>query len=73
MILYSIIAILAAFLSGYIIGKRYGWQMGYKEAEAAMPLKIRQQSLEAGKCTICQGLWLKVGDYDKLSRDLDTL
>lgn len=73
MILYIIVGIVTAFLLGYIVGKHYGWEKGYIEAEAIVPLELRQQSLEKGKCLICAGSWGKERNYENFSRDLDTL
>ena len=48
MIIYVIFGMLAAFLLGYILGKYHGWEKGYQEAAATLPLELRQQSLEEG-------------------------
>ncbi len=64
---------LLAFLVGYSIGKRQGREAGYREAESVMPLKLRQQSLEAGKCIICDEFWAKTSNYEISCRDLNTL
>lgn len=67
------LGICVSFLLGYILGKRNGWQEGYREAEAIVPLDIRQQSLEKGKCIICDENWIKTASFENSSRDLDTL
>ncbi|WP_425060970.1 hypothetical protein SCACP_17360 [Sporomusa carbonis] len=72
-ILFIVISVLLVFLLGYVIGKRQGWAAGCQETEAVMPLKIRQQSLEEGKCIICSEHWTKMFNYEKISRDLDIL
>lgn len=59
MIIYITVSMLLAFLVGYIWGKRRGRAAGYLEAEAAVPLTLRQQSLEQGQCVLCQEYWLK--------------
>lgn len=72
MILYVVIISLVTFLVGYSIGKRQGREIGYHEAESVMPLKLRQQSFEAGKCVICNEFWTKTSNYEIFSRDLNT-
>lgn len=72
MMLY-VIFILVAFLLGYIAGKQHGRKKGYKEAAAVVPLELRLQSLEKGKCIICASSWEKSRIYENFSRDLDTL
>ncbi|BBB93090.1 MAG TPA: hypothetical protein PKA28_01350 [Methylomusa anaerophila] len=52
-----IIAVIAAFLLGYIAGKYQGRVIGRKEAAAELPLLMRQKSLESGRCLICQELF----------------
>lgn len=73
MIFYIIIGSLFAFLLGYCMGKQQGWKSGYREAEVLMPLKLRQDSLEAGKCVICDENWVKASQCEIFSRDVDTL
>ena len=73
MITYVIFGILVAFLLGYIVGKQHGWEKGYQEAAAVVPLEIRQQSFEEGKCIICASCWAEARNYENFSRDLDTL
>ncbi len=73
MIIYVIIGSLFVFLVGYVIGKRHGWKCGYNEAEAIAPLEIRRQSLENGKCIICEELWVRTRNCEISSRELDTL
>lgn len=73
MIFYIIIGSLFTFLLGYCMGKRQGWKSGYREAEVLMPLKLRQASLEAGKCVICDENWTKASQCEIFSRDGDTL
>ncbi|MDF2500704.1 MAG: hypothetical protein K0Q77_1418 [Anaerosporomusa subterranea] len=43
-----------AFIAGYGLGKRNGWKNGFAEAEAMVPLRLRQESCELGKCVLCQ-------------------
>lgn len=73
MMLYITIGMLLAFLLGYIWGKHRGWLAGCSETEAAIPLKLRQQSLEQGKCVICDECWMKLVGDNNNSRDLGTL
>ncbi len=73
MITYAIIGILIAFLVGYITGKRQGLAAGYRDAEATLPLKIRQQSLEQGKCIICEDFLIRTTKSENFSREMDTL
>jgi hypothetical protein len=73
MVIYLTIVILMAFLAGYVIGKRYGWEKGYNKAQAVVPLEMRQQSLEHGKCIICDGLWAEARKCEIYRRELDTL
>lgn len=73
MITYTIIGILIAFLAGYIAGKHQGFAAGYRDAEATLPLKIRQQSLEQGKCVICDDFWIRTTKSENFSREMDTL
>jgi len=73
MIIYVIFGMLAAFLLGYILGKYHGWEKGYQEAAATLPLELRQQSLEEGKCVICAECWTKTSNRENFSRDLNTL
>jgi hypothetical protein len=61
------------FLLGYIIGKHQGWKKGYKQAEVVIPLEMRQQSLENGRCIICAELWANTRKCEIYSRELDTL
>ncbi|HWR07346.1 hypothetical protein [Sporomusa sp.] len=65
MIVYIVLSMLFAFLLGYIWGKRRGWETGYLEAEAVVPLNLRQQSLEQGKCVICEEYWLQTMTAEK--------
>jgi hypothetical protein len=71
--IYIALGIMFSFLLGYILGKRQGWATGCSETEAVMPLKLRQQSLEHGKCVICEEYWIKMTIDEKNSRDLETL
>ena len=73
MIVYVTVGMLMAFLLGYIIGKRYGWEQGYNKAQAVVPLEIRQQSFEKGKCVICEELWNDARKCEIYRRELDTL
>ncbi|QDR80614.1 hypothetical protein [Sporomusa termitida] len=65
MMIYIVLSMLFAFLAGYILGKRRGWATGYLEAEAVVPLNLRQQSLEQGQCVICEEYWLKTKADEK--------
>lgn len=71
MMITAILVILVSFFVGYIAGKRHGWASGYHEAESVVPLEIRRQSLEKGKCVICDE-WIKAANYEIVSEDLDT-
>lgn len=73
MILYVIVSLLVSFLLGYILGKHQGWVAGCSEMEADMPLKIRQKSLEQGKCIICDEYWTQMSNNEKNNKDLETL
>lgn len=73
MVTYLAIVIVVAFLAGYVSGKRYGWQKGYNKAQAVVPLEMRQQSLEQGRCIICEGLWTETRKCENYRRELDTL
>lgn len=50
----ELIVILAVFVIAYELGKRRGWQDGFAQAEALAPLRLRQESLERGRCCLCQ-------------------
>ncbi|WP_021170371.1 hypothetical protein SOV_24950 [Sporomusa ovata DSM 2662] len=73
MIIYVIFGMLAAFLLGYILGKHHGWEKGYQEAAATLPLELRRQSLEEGKCIICAECQAKTSNHENFSTDLNTL
>lgn len=49
-----LIALLLVFAAGYELGKRKGWKIGFTEAEALIPLRLRQESLESGVCSLCR-------------------
>jgi len=49
----TIIIALAAFLLGFICGKRNGKQIGYSVGLAEAPLLLRQKSWEKGSCLLC--------------------
>lgn len=42
------------FAAGYGLGRRKGWESGFAEAEATIPLRLRQESYEYGHCIFCQ-------------------
>lgn len=44
---------LTAFLFGYFLGKRLGYEAGIQEGRAIIPLLLRQQSFEQGYCSLC--------------------
>lgn len=71
--LYVIISVLLSFLLGYILGKHLGWVAGCSEMEAEMPLRLRQKSLEEGKCIICDEILEKLSYNKKNHKDLETL
>lgn len=73
MIFYIIIAILFGFLLGYCMGKRQGRETGYREAQAMVPLQLRQRSLETGNCALCETNWTKAAKCEIFSKDLNTL
>ncbi|MBP2635917.1 MAG: hypothetical protein H6Q72_1824 [Firmicutes bacterium] len=73
MVTYLTIVILVAFLAGYVLGKHCGWHKGYNKAQAVVPLEMRQQSLEQGRCVICEGLWTETRKCENYRRELDTL
>ena len=73
MVVYTAVLVIGAFLLGYLIGKKHGWSAGYQAAEVVVPLIMRQQSLETGKCNICDALWINTPNCESFSRDLDTL
>lgn len=45
---------LCCLLGGFIWGKAVGKQIGKQVMKTALPLQIRQQSLEKGYCIFCQ-------------------
>jgi hypothetical protein len=47
------IVLLIVFFAGYRLGKRQGWKTGFAEAEAMVPLRLREESYELGKCSLC--------------------
>ncbi len=65
MMVYIGLSMLVAFLLGYVWGKRQGRAAGYLEAEAVVPLDLRQQSLEQGQCVLCEEYWLKTRTAEK--------
>ena len=69
MMVYIGLGMLVAFLLGYIWGKRQGRAAGYLEAEAVVPLDLRQQSLVQGQCVLCEEYWLKAGTDEQPYRD----
>ncbi|SDF56057.1 hypothetical protein SAMN05660235_01983 [Sporolituus thermophilus DSM 23256] len=42
------------FLIGYLLGQRQGLKHGYKLGQAAIPLMLRERSLELGYCVLCR-------------------
>lgn len=46
--------LLIIFGVGYYAGERNGWKHGFAEAEAMLPLRLRQESYELGQCILCQ-------------------
>jgi hypothetical protein len=52
--MFECLLLLISFIAGYGLGKRNGWKNGFAEAEAAVPLRLRQESYELGKCILCQ-------------------
>lgn len=42
------------FAAGYGLGSRTGRKNGFAEAEAIIPLRLRQESYEYGYCIFCQ-------------------
>ncbi|HEY3425605.1 MAG TPA: hypothetical protein VGL27_12470 [Negativicutes bacterium] len=53
MVLNILILVVGALLAGYLLGKQQGRIQGYEEGKAAMPLLLRQTSLEKGYCVLC--------------------
>lgn len=51
-----LLVFIAAFFTGYIIGKRRGRILGGQEAASSYPLLLRQQSFEKGYCLICRDI-----------------
>jgi hypothetical protein len=49
----SLLFALTAFLFGYLLGKRLGYEAGIAEGRAIIPLLLRQQSYEQGYCSLC--------------------
>jgi hypothetical protein len=45
---------LAAFLIGYIWGKKKGYASGYQCGLDYAPLQLIQETLEKGRCPICK-------------------
>ena len=52
----NLILLIAAFLFGYLLGKRLGHESGLEEGKALIPLLMRQQSLEQGYCALCHAM-----------------
>lgn len=42
------------FLIGFILGKKTGRKHGYREGTASAALMLREQSLDHGRCCLCQ-------------------
>jgi len=49
----TIIYYLIMFLAGYLIGKAIGLEQGLEKSAAAIPLELRERSLEQGCCLLC--------------------
>ncbi len=50
----EILIILGGILLGYVGGRYKGYKLGYKAGATAAPLLLRQKSLAAGHCVLCQ-------------------
>jgi len=50
---WVVVALMIAFLGGYIAGKRFGRSRGQMEGEAFAPLDLRRMALTSGVCPIC--------------------
>ncbi len=52
--IYSIVLLLlVVFLIGYVVGRRVGIKEGKKEGFTLSPFELKRQSLERGRCVIC--------------------
>jgi hypothetical protein len=49
----AIVCYLITFLAGYLIGKEIGLEYGREKSAAAIPIELRERSLEQGCCVLC--------------------
>ena len=66
-----LIALLLVFAAGYELGKRKGWETGFLEAEALTPLRLRQESLESERCSLCRSELSAASDCRQLMETPD--
>ncbi len=58
---------MVVFLLGYGVGRRIGLKEGRKEGLTLSPLELRRQSLERGRCVICD--MFKEESVEKLNKE----
>ncbi|WP_018133351.1 hypothetical protein [Effusibacillus pohliae] len=52
-VLWMLVLLLVCLFIGYTVGRRQGMRWGRKLGEAETCIRLRQESLSAGRCKIC--------------------